>query len=102
MHRRQFFLELFFSIGGNESMVGNVVRFTFSLSSIIHSLDDSFFELIFDDAVREEKIYCCLVILLSLIKIWKANVGILYSLVLTPLNRKQPVDLLSVNSFVKS
>ena len=50
-------------------MVGNVVRFTFSLSSIIHVLDDSFFELIFDDAVCEEKIYCCLVILLSLIKI---------------------------------
>ena len=32
----------------------------------------------------------------------KANVEIIYSLVLTSLSRKQPVDLLSVNLFVKS
>ena len=50
----------------------------------------------------EEIIYCYSVILLSLIKIGKANVGILYSLVLTSFSRKQPVDLLSVNLFVKS
>ena len=50
----------------------------------------------------EEIIYCYSVILLSLIKIWKANVEIIYSLVLTSLSRKQPVDLLSVNLFVKS
>ena len=50
----------------------------------------------------EETIYCYSVILLSLIKIWKADVGIIYSLVLTSLSRKQPVDLLSVNLFVKS
>ena len=35
-------------------------------------------------------------------KIWKANVGIIYSLVLISLSRKQPVDLLSINLFVKS
>ena len=50
----------------------------------------------------EEIIYCYSVILLSLVKIGKANVGILYSLVLTSFSRKQPVDLLSVNLFVKS
>ena len=38
---------------------------------------------------------------------WKANVETIYSLVLTSLHkvslsRKQPVDLLSVNLFVKS
>ena len=49
----------------------------------------------------EERIYCCLVILLSLIKIWKAKVEIIYSLVLTSLRRKQPADLLSVNLFVE-
>ena len=52
--------------------------------------------------VCEEIIYCYSVILLSLIKIWKANVEIIYSLVLTSFSRKQPVDLLSVNLFVKS
>ena len=50
----------------------------------------------------EEIIYCYSVILLSLIKMWKANVEAIYSLVLTSLSRKQPVDLLSVNLFVKS
>ena len=50
---------------------------------------------------REERIYCYLIILLSLIKIWKANVEILYSLVLV-LSRKQPADLLSVSLVVKS
>ena len=35
-------------------------------------------------------------------KIWKANVEIIYSLVLTSLSRKQTVDLLNVNLFVKS
>ena len=35
-------------------------------------------------------------------EIGKANVEIIYSLVLTSLSRKQPVDLLSVNLFVKS
>ena len=50
----------------------------------------------------EERIYCYSVILLSLIKIWKANVEIIYSLVLTSLSRKQPVELVSVNLFVKS
>ena len=50
----------------------------------------------------EEIIYCYSVILLSLVKIWKADVEIIYSLVLTSLSRKQPVDLLSVNLFVKS
>ena len=35
-------------------------------------------------------------------KMWKTNVEIIYSLVLTSLSRKQPVDLLSVNLFVKS
>ena len=50
----------------------------------------------------EEIIYCYSVILLSLVKMWKANVEIIYSLVLTSLSRKQPVDLLSVNLFVKS
>ena len=50
----------------------------------------------------EERIYCYSVILLLLVKIGKANVGILYSLVLTSLSRKQPVDLLSINLFVQS
>ena len=50
----------------------------------------------------EEIIYCYSVILLSLVKIGKANVEIIYSLVLTSLSHKQPVDLLSVNLFVKS
>ena len=50
----------------------------------------------------EEIIYCYSVILFSLIKIWKTDVEILYSLLLTSLSRKQPVDLLSVNLFVKS
>ena len=50
----------------------------------------------------EEIIYCYSVILLSLVKIGKANVEIIYSLVLTSFSRKQPVDLLSVNLFVKS
>ena len=50
----------------------------------------------------EERIYFYSVILLSLVKIWKTNVEILYFLVLTSLSRKQPVDLLSVNLFVKS
>ena len=50
----------------------------------------------------EERIYCYTVILLSPVKICKANVEIIYSLVLTSLSRKQPVDLLSVNLFVKS
>ena len=50
----------------------------------------------------EEIIYCYSVILLSLVKIAKANVEIIYSLVLTSFSRKQPVDLLSVNLFVKS
>lgn len=40
----------------------------------------------------EEKIYCCSVILLSLIKIIEANAEILYSLVLASLGRKQAVD----------
>ena len=31
--------------------------------------------------------------MLSLIEIWKANVEILYYLVLASLNRKQPVDI---------
>ena len=43
----------------------------------------------------EERIYCYSVIFLT-------NVEIIYSLVLTSLNRKQPVDLLSVDLFVKS
>ena len=50
----------------------------------------------------EDRIYFYSVILLSLVKIWKTNVEILYFLVLTSLSRKQPVDLLSVNLFVKS
>ena len=50
----------------------------------------------------EERIHCCLVILLSLIKIWKASVEILHSLVLTSLSRRQSVELVSVNLFVKS
>ena len=50
----------------------------------------------------EEIIYCYSVILLSLMEIGKANVEIIYSLVLTSLSRKQPVDLLSVNLFVKT
>ena len=50
----------------------------------------------------EERIYCYSVTLPSLVKIWKTNVEIIYSLVLTSLSRKQPVDLLSVNLFVKS
>ena len=50
----------------------------------------------------EEIIYRYSVILLSLMEIGKANVEIIYSLVLTSLSRKQPVDLLSVNLFVKS
>ena len=50
----------------------------------------------------EEIIYCYSGILLSLVKIAKANVEIIYSLVLTSFSRKQPVDLLSVNLFVKS
>ena len=50
----------------------------------------------------EERIYCYSVILLSLVKIWKANVEIIYSLALTTFSRRQPVDLLSVNLFVKS
>ena len=54
------------------------------------------------DAICEEIIYCYSVILLSLVKIGKANVEIIYSLVLTSFSRKQPVDLLSVNLFVKS
>ena len=33
---------------------------------------------------------------------WKANVETIYSLVLTSLSRKQPVDLLSINLVVKS
>ena len=36
-------------------------------------------------------------------KMWKANVEIIYYLVLTSLSRKQPVDLVvRVNLFVKS
>ena len=35
-------------------------------------------------------------------EMWKANVEIICSLVLTSFSRKQPVDLLSVNLFVKS
>ena len=50
----------------------------------------------------EERIYCYSVILLSLIKMWKANEEIIYSLALASLSRKQPVGLLSVNLFVKS
>ena len=41
----------------------------------------------------EKRIYCYEVILFSLIKIWKANVEILYSLVLASPNHKQPVDI---------
>ena len=55
-----------------------------------------------DGVSCEEIIYCYSVILLSLLKIWKPNVEIIYSLVLTSLSRKKPVDLLSVNLFVKS
>ena len=41
----------------------------------------------------EKRIYCYSVILFLVIKIWKANVEILYSLVLASLNGKQPVDI---------